>query len=161
MSHWICGLASKLLRRTAASSPRCRPTLEQLEDRCVPSANMMMSMGMTTPSMNMNMPSMDTNMPSMNMNMPTMNMPSMNVQTTNMQSSNAQSMGTNTPNIELNPATLAAINQFFVDFSQTLQQVMSSNSAQQFVANEVHMIEVITLDIAQIRMAAGRPDHMG
>lgn len=150
MSHWICGLASNFLRRTPASSPRCRPILEQLEDRCVPSANMMMSM-------DMNMPSMDMNMPSMNMNTPTMNMPSMNMQTTNMQSSNVQSMSTNTTNIVLNPATLAAIDKLFVDFSQTLQQVMSSNSAQQFVANELHMIGVITLDVAQIRMLAGRP----
>ena len=121
MSHWICGLASNFLRRTPASSPRCRPTLEQLEDRCVPSANIMMSMGM---------------------NMPSMNMPS----------SNMPSMSTNTMSSMMNPTLMAAVDHLFVDFNQTLQQVMSSTTPQQFITNEVHMIDVLATDIAQIRM---------
>jgi hypothetical protein len=74
MYHWILAFASKLVRRTPDSTPSHCPTLEQLEDRCMPSAGMMMPMGMPTPLMNvqpmgmqaMTMPS--TNMQSMGMN---------------------------------------------------------------------------------------------
>ena len=135
MSHWICGLASNFLRRTPASSPRCRPTLEQLEDRCVPSANIMMSMGMNMPSMNMQpMVMHTTTMPSMGTNM-TSNMP--------------------------NQTTMAAIDHLFMDFNQTLQQVLSSTTMQQFITNESHMIDVLATDIAQIRMLVSPMGRMG
>jgi hypothetical protein len=45
-------MASKLVRRTPDSTPSHRPTLEQLEDRCLPSANVMIPMGMAPPPMN-------------------------------------------------------------------------------------------------------------
>ena len=131
MRTGIASIVSKLVCRPPAFRTPICPTLEQLEDRCVPSANMMMSMGM---------------------NMPPMTMPSMNMQTMNMPSSNMQSMGTNTMSGMLNPNTLAAIDQLFMDFNQTLQQVLSSTTTQQFITNELHMIEVVSHDIAQIRM---------
>jgi hypothetical protein len=131
MRHWILTLLAKLTRLSTDSAPTCRPTLEQLEDRCVPSANMMMSMGMT---------------------MPSMTMPSMTMQPTTMPSMNMPSMGTNMTSNMLNPATMAAIDHLFMDFNQTLQQVLSSTTMQQFITNEVHMIDVLATDIAQIRM---------
>jgi hypothetical protein len=72
MNHWILAIASKLVRRTPDSIPSHRPTLEELEDRCLPSANMMMSMGMPPPPMNV---------------------PSLGMQTMTLPSTTAPSMG--------------------------------------------------------------------
>jgi hypothetical protein len=74
LHNWILAFASKLVRRTPDSTPSHRPTLEQLEGRFLPSADMMMPMGMPPPLMSvqpmgmqaMTMPS--TNMQSMGMN---------------------------------------------------------------------------------------------
>jgi hypothetical protein len=52
----------------------------------------------------------------------------------------------------MNPTLMAAVDHLFVDFNQTLQQVMSSTTPQQFITNEIHMIDVLATDIAQIRM---------
>jgi hypothetical protein len=61
-------------------------------------------------------------------------------------------MGMSAMSIPMNPATLAAINQLFTDFGQTLQQVLSSKTVPQLIGNEAHMIEVLANDIAHIRM---------
>lgn len=129
MRHWILGLLSKVVRPNPVSAS-CRPTLEYLEDRCMPSANTMMSMGMPMPSTNMQPAMQATTMPPTNM----------------------QSMGMNATGNVVNPTTLAAIDHLFVDFNQTLQQVLSSKTTQQFITNEIHMIDVLAADIAQIRM---------
>ncbi len=100
MCNWISTVVSKLVSRTPAVTPSSRPILEQLEDRCVPSTNMMMPMNMPTPPMTMK----------------------------------------------------TAITQLFHDFDQTLQQVQASATTQQFITNEVHMIDVLATDLAQIHM---------
>ncbi len=70
-------LASRLFRRCPRPAPSTRLVLEQLEDRCVPSANMMQPMGMpmtNTPPTNMgmmNMQPMSMSMQPMSMNMMT------------------------------------------------------------------------------------------
>ena len=135
MRTWIFRVLPKLGRQTSRSASVCRPTLEQLEDRCVPSASMMQPMGMGMPPMNM--PSMG--MPSMNM--PSMGMPSMNM----------SSMGANTMNHGLSPNTVAALNQLFMDFNQTLRQVLSSQSLPQFFANEMHMRQVLAADLTNLK----------
>ena len=135
MRHWILTLVAKLTRLSPDSAPTCRPTLEQLEDRCVPSASMMMPMGM---------------------NRPPMNMPSMTMQTTTM-----PSMGTNMTSNMPNQTTMAAIDHLYMDFNQTLQQVLSSTTMQQFITNESHMIDVLATDIAQIRMLVSPMGRMG
>jgi hypothetical protein len=140
MCTWIFRILPKLGRRTSRSVSVCRPTLEQLEDRCVPSASMMQPMGMGMPPMNM---------PSMGM--PTMNMPSMGMPTMNMSSMGANMMGTNTMNHGLSPNTVAALNQLFMDFNQTLRQVLSSQSLPQFFANEMSMRDVLARDIANLK----------
>jgi hypothetical protein len=100
MCDWISTIVSKLVHRTPAFTPPDRLMLEQLEDRCVPSANM--TMPMNTP------------------------MPPMTMQ--------------------------AAVAQLVRDFDQTMQQVQGSTTVQQFIANEVNMIEVLATDLAQIQM---------
>jgi hypothetical protein len=68
MHRWILAIASKLVRRPPGSRPPYRPTLEQLKDRCLPSANLMMPMGMPTPLMNAQSMGMQAaTMPSANM----------------------------------------------------------------------------------------------
>jgi hypothetical protein len=132
MRHYIRAFVSKLVRRPPAPAPSRRPTLEQLEDRCLPSANMMMSMGMPTMPMNMQP-----------MGMQAMTMPSANMSSTGMMSTTSNMM---------NPSTMAAINQLFTDFDKTLQQVLSSTTLQQFITNEAHMIGVLSADLSQIHM---------
>jgi hypothetical protein len=100
MCNWISTIVSKLVHRTPTFAPSSRLMLEQLEDRCVPSANMMMPMNMPMPPMTMQ----------------------------------------------------AAITQLVRDFDETLQQVQGSTTVQQFVANEVNMIEVLATDLSQIQM---------
>ena len=100
MRNWISTFVSKLVHRTPAFTPPSRPILEQLEDRCLPSTNMMMPMNMPTPPMTMQ----------------------------------------------------TAITQLFQDFDQAFQQVQASTTAQQFITNEVHMIDVLATDLAQIHM---------
>ncbi len=100
MRNWIAAIGSKLIRRIPAFTPSSRPVVEQLEDRCVLSANLMMPMNMPLPPMTMQM----------------------------------------------------AIAQLVRDFDQTLGQVQSSTTVQQFIANEVNMIEVLATDLAQIQM---------
>jgi hypothetical protein len=134
MRHWITAVLSKLVRRTAGFTPSYRPILEQLEDRCLASTGMMM-MGM----------------PMSPMNKPPMGIPAMTMPSTNM-----QSMGMNTMSNGMNPNSLAAIDQLFTDFDQTLQQVLASKTVQQFSTNEVHMIQVLATDLAHIRMSVGQ-----
>jgi hypothetical protein len=51
------------------------------------------------------------------------------------------------------PMTMqTAITQLFQDFNQTFQQVQASTTPQQFITNEVHMIDVLATDLAQIHM---------
>ncbi|HEY7329546.1 MAG TPA: hypothetical protein VH592_18045 [Gemmataceae bacterium] len=100
MRTWIAAIVSKLVCRPPAFRTTVCPTLEQLEDRCVPSANMMMPMNMPMPPM----------------------------------------------------TTQTAIAQLVLDFNQTSQQVQSSTTVQQFIANEVNMIQVLAADLAQIQM---------
>ena len=135
MRHWILALVSKRTRPSPVSAPTYRPTLEELEDRCVPSANMMMSMGM--------------------------NMPSMNMQPMVMHTTTTPSMGTNMTSNMPNQTTMAAIDHLFMDFNQTLQQVLSSTTMQQFITNESHMIDVLATNIAQIRMLVSPMGRMG
>jgi hypothetical protein len=52
----------------------------------------------------------------------------------------------------MNPNLVTAIDHLFTDFDQTLQQVLASQSAQQFAMNESHMINVLATDLAQVRM---------
>jgi hypothetical protein len=131
MRTWIFRVLPKLVRRTSRSASVCRPTLEQLEDRCVPSASMMQPMGM-------------------GMGMPPMNMPSMGMPTMNMPSMGANMMGTNTMNHGLSPNTMAALNQLFMDFNQTLRQVLSSQTLPQFFANEMQMRQIIAADLTHL-----------
>jgi hypothetical protein len=105
---------TKIFRHTPGPSgtsrrpaPPTQPTLEQLEDRYVPSAPMQ-SMGMM---MGMSM----TSMPS--------------------------------------PAAMAAFGQLVTDFQHSLQQVLSSQTPQQFVVNETAMIELVFMDMARLNMA--------
>ncbi|HEY7152479.1 MAG TPA: hypothetical protein VH575_00835 [Gemmataceae bacterium] len=135
MRTWIFRVLPKLGRRTSRSASVCRPTLEQLEDRCVPSASMMQPMGMGMPPMNM----------------PSMGMPSMNMSSMGMPSMNMSSMGANTMNHGLSPNTVAALNQLFMDFNQTLRQVLSSQSLPQFFANEMHMRQVLAADLTNLK----------
>jgi len=139
MRHWILRVLPKFTRRTTRSTSTCRPMLEQLEDRCVPSANPMSSMGMGMPTMGMGMPKMG-------MNMPTMNTPTMNMPTTSMSMTS-----TNMMNNGSNSSTMAALNQLFMDFDQTLRQVLSSQSLPQFFANEMHMRDILATDLMRLR----------
>ncbi len=116
MRNWISALISKFGHLSHASTSTPCPNLEQLEDRCMPSANMMMPMPMTMPMMA------------------------------------AQPMSTGTVSNQVSPSTLAAITKLFEDFDQTLRQVESSTTMQQFITNEIHMIQVLAADLAQINM---------
>jgi hypothetical protein len=85
------------------------------------------------------------------MNMPSMGMPSMNMSSMGMPSMNMSSMGANTMNHGLSPNTVAALNQLFMDFNQTLRQVLSSQSLPQFFANEMHMRQVLAADLTNLK----------
>jgi hypothetical protein len=137
MRHWIATVLSKLARRTPDFTPSFRPILEQLEDRCLPSTSMMM--GMPMPPMN--------NPP---MGMPAMTMPSPNM----------PSMGMNMMSNGMAMNLFADVNHLFMDFDQTLMQVLASKTVQQLVMNEAHMIQVLATDLAQIRMLVGQMDGM-
>src|SRR5262249_50288052 len=108
MRHWIAAVLSKRARTTTAFTPSYRPILERLEDRCLPSTSMMMSMPM--PPMN--------NPP---MGMPAMTMPSPIM----------PSMGMNMMSNGMNSNLFADVNHLFMDFDQTLQQVLASQTVQQ------------------------------
>src|SRR5579884_1519378 len=56
MHRRILAIMTKLVRRPPGSPPSHRPTLEPLEDRCLPSANMMMATGLPTPPTNVQPP---------------------------------------------------------------------------------------------------------
>ena len=45
---------------------------------------------------------------------------------------------------------MAALNQLFMDFNQTLRQVLSSQSLPQFFANEMHMRDVVATDLMRV-----------
>jgi hypothetical protein len=142
MRHWILrvlpNFLPKRIRRTTRSAPTCRPMLEQLEDRCVPSANPMSSMGMGMPSMGMGMPTMG------------MNMPTMSTHTMSMPTSSMSMTSTNMMNNGSNSSTMAALNQLFMDFNQTLRQVLSSQTLPQLFANEMHMQQVLAADLMRL-----------
>jgi hypothetical protein len=119
MLQRIRTLVSNLVSRPSRSAPPRRPCLEQLEDRCVPSANLVQPMNMMmmgTPMMGMSMTSTAT----------------MN----------------NTPS----PAAMAAFTKFVTDFEKSLQQVLSSQTRQQFVTNEIAMIQLVSMDLARFEM---------
>jgi hypothetical protein len=134
MRNWLHTVLTNIFPQPARSPVPVRPALEQLEDRCVPSANLMQPMGMNmmgTPPVGMNM-----------MSMQSMAMPM---------------AGTN---VTVNGATIAAFNQLFTDFEHTLQQVLASKTVQQFFTNEAAMIQTIAADLAHLSMAASPMGHM-
>jgi hypothetical protein len=137
MRHWIATVLSKFARQSPGFTPSCRPSLEQLEDRCLPSTGMMMGMPV-----------------------PPMNNPPMGMAIMGMPSSNMPSMGMNMMNNGMISNLSADINHLFMDFDQTLMQVLNSTTVQQFVMNEAHMIQVLATDLAQIRMLVGQMDGM-
>ncbi len=98
MFQRIVSTMSNLVREPRRSAPSTRPTLEQLEDRCMPSAGFMHPMGMPS------------------------------------------------------PAVIAAFRQLVTDFDRSLQQVLSSQTRQQFVANETAMIQLVSMDLARLNM---------
>jgi hypothetical protein len=51
------------------------------------------------------------------------------------------------------PAAMAAFGQLVTDFQHSLQQVLSSQTPQQFVVNETAMIELVFMDMARLNMA--------
>jgi hypothetical protein len=127
MRHWLLSILSKRVRRSPRSTLPSRPTLETLEDRCVPSANI-------TPIL-----SHGTFIHSLGLNATVANAPATNI------------AATNTLHNVPNQATLAALNQLFTDFNRTLQQVLSSQNLQQFVVNETAMLRLIGADLANLR----------
>jgi len=137
MRHWIAAVLSRLVQPTPGFTPSYRPILEQLEDRCLPSASMMMGMPMAP------------------MNNPPMGMPAMT-----MPSTNIPSMGMNLMSNAMTMNLFVDINHLFMDFDQTLMQVLTSKTVQQFVMNEAHMIQVLATDLAQIRVLVGQMDGM-
>jgi hypothetical protein len=128
MRHWLFSTLSNRLRRSPRSPLPTRPTLESLEDRCVPTANFLPFLGMH-----------GTFMHPVNVNTAVVNTPATNTTVLNTLH--------NTPN----PSTLAALNQLFTDFNRTMQQVMSSQTLQQFVANETNMLRIIGVDLTHLR----------
>ena len=142
MRHQFLTVLSNLVRRSPRSDLPTRPSLERLEDRCVPSANSMPMMGM--PMMGMG-------------SMPIQQM-GMNTTVTSTTVTNTAAM--NTMNNPPSPATLAALNQLFTDFNRTMLQVMSSRNLQQFVANETAMLRIITADLLHL-MATESPTIKG
>jgi hypothetical protein len=157
MHHPFLSTLSNLVRRSARSALPTRPTLERLEDRCVPSANIMPMMGM--PMMGMgSMPMQQTGMQQMGMQSMPMQQIGMNTTVTSTTVTNTAAMNTvnNTPS----PATLAALNQLFTDFNRTMQQVMSSRTMPQFVANETNMLRIIAADLIHL-MATESPTMQG
>jgi hypothetical protein len=172
MRHQFLTNLSNLVRRSPRSAfPTC-PTLERLEDRCVPSADFMPSMSM--PMMGMGfMPVQQIGMGFMPMQ--PMGMDSMSVQQIGVTPMPMQQVGTNTAvtsttvtstaamnttNNPPSPATLAALNQLFTDFNRTMLQVLSSQTLQQFVVNETAMLRIITADLIHI-MATESPTIQG
>jgi hypothetical protein len=147
MRHQLLTTRSNLARRCPRSTLPTRPTLERLEDRCVPSADFMPSMGM--PMMGM---------PMMGMGSMPMQQMGMNTAVTSPTVTNTATMNTvnNTPS----PATLAALNQLFTDFNRTMQQVLSSQTLQQFVANETAMLRIVDADLLHL-MATESPTMQG
>jgi hypothetical protein len=142
MRHQFLTSRSNLVRRSPRSTLPTRPTLEALEDRCVPSANFMPMMGM----------------PMMGMGSMPMQQTGMNTTVTSTTVTNTTAMNTmnNTPS----SATVAALNQLFTDFNRTMQQVLSSQNLQQFVANETNMLRIVAADLIHL-MATETPTMQG
>jgi hypothetical protein len=123
MLERIRTLVSSFLSRPRRAALPTRPTLEQLEDRSLPSANLMQPMGMM-----MGTPMMGTPMMSMSMT--------------------ATSSMNNGPSA----AARAAFTQLVTDFQKSLQQVLSSQTRQQFMANEAAMIQLVFMDFERLEM---------
>jgi hypothetical protein len=162
MHHPFLSTLSNLVCRSARSALPTRPTLERLEDRCVPSANIMPMMGM--PMMGMPMMGMGS-MPMQQMGMQQMGMQSMPMQQMGMNTTVTSTTVTNTATMNTvnntpSPATLAALDQLFTDFNRTMQQVMSSRNLPQFVANETNMLRIIAADLIHL-MATESPTMQG
>ena len=83
--------------------------------------------------------------------MPPMGMPMMGMSMTSM------SMMSQMPS----PAAMAAFRQLVTDFDRSLQQVLSSQTRQQFVANETAMIQLVFMDIARLEMLLSPAGRMG
>jgi hypothetical protein len=123
MLQRILSMMSNFVREPRRSALPTRPTLEQLEGRCLPSASAMSMMGMSM------------------MGMPMMGM-----------SMTGTSMMSQTPS----PAAMAAFRQLVTDFDRSLLQVLSSQTRQQFVANETAMIQLVFMDLTRLDMLLGR-----
>jgi hypothetical protein len=94
----------------------------------------------------------DRCLPSSGMMMPmSMPMPPMGMQPMSMTTMSSPAM---------NPTLFSAVRQLVTDFGQTLHQVQTSTTVQQFVTNEIHMIQVLLMDLAQIRMLETPPGRM-
>lgn len=133
MFQRILKAMSHLVREPRRSAPPTRPTLEQLEDRRVPSSRLMQPMGM--PMMGMSM-----------MGIPMMGM-----------SMAGTSMMSQTPS----PAVMAAFRQLVTDFDRSLLQVLSSQTRQQFVTNETAMIQLVFMDLTRLDMLLSPMGRMG
>lgn len=162
MHHLFRTIRSNLVRRSPRSALPTRPTLERLEDRCVPSANFMPMMGtpmMGIGSMPMQQMGMDP-MPVQQMGMQSMPMQQMGMNTAVTSTTVTSTAAMNTTNNPPSPATLAALNQLFTDFNRTMQQVLSSQNLQQFVVNETAMLRIVAADLIHL-MATESPTMQG
>jgi hypothetical protein len=130
MRRWLLTTLSNRARRSSRWSLPTRPTLEPLEDRCVPTANLMPFMGMH----NLFARPVGTFAPIVHTG-----------------ASNLAALSTmnNAPG----QSALAALNHLFADFNSTMRQVMSSQNLQQFLVNESAMLRIIAADLAQFRAA--------
>jgi hypothetical protein len=137
MRHWLLTALSNRLRRSPRPTVPARPTLESLEDRCVPSANFLPLLGMH-----------GTLLHSVGMNSAVVNTPAANTLTLN------------TLNHTPNSAVVATLNQLFTDFNRTMHQVLSSQNLQQFVTNETAMLQIISADLANLRAVESTTPHV-
>jgi hypothetical protein len=85
------------------------------------------------------------------MGMPMMGMPMMGMSMTGMKRMNQMP----------SPAAMAAFRQLVIDFDRSLQQVLSSQTRQQFVVNETAMIQLVFMDIARLDMLLSPMGRMG
>jgi hypothetical protein len=123
MRFRLLTLLPNLFRHSRRPAAPTRPILEQLEDRCMPSANMMQPMGMNV-----------MNMPPANMGM--MNTPPASTSTMNMPPT---SMNMITFQQEMN--AVAALDKVFMNFEHAVQQ---------FIAQEVSLIQTFIADFSHM-----------
>jgi hypothetical protein len=99
-------------------------------------------------------------MPMQQMGVQSMPMQQMGMNTTVASTTVTNTTAMNPTNNMPSPATLAALNQLFTDFTRTMQQVLSSQNLQQFVANETTMLRIVAADLVHL-MATETPTMQG